>query len=608
MKTHRWVLLAVDTLTILAVVTMTVVVLVDVFRRIVTGASFLWLPDLSEFILGVITFFGAASAYGRNEHPAMLSFVDRLPERWRDYQRGISHWTVIGISVVCIEGSKPLAQIQWNQPSPVLGIPLGWGIVAMIVGIGFIVVLAALAMLNLGWRVTLTTGMPIVAVVAVIDLLSNQWKPWVGSHLIWVMLITLAVLICIGIPVAFVLAIDAFIGVLAAGSVPLNVLPQNMHDGITLNPVMLAIPFFIFAGFIMDKGGLASRLLDFLQKLMGHLPGGINHVVVVAMVIVSGMSGSKAADMTAVGTPLRAGAVADGPEAEEMVAVLASSAAMGETIPPSIPMLVLGGITTLSVGTLFLAGIVPALMLAVLLMITVAIRALRSGQKRPERTRLPELWRAFLKSIIPGLMPVVLIVGIIGGIATPEEVAAVAVLYGVLAGLAYRELNLKAAISALRSTAAMTGMVLFITATAAGFSWILTIENIGNQIASWLQSLPGGRPTFILMSCLIMVVMGMLFEGLPALYVFTPLLLPPALALGLNGVQFGIVLIIGLGIGCFAPPIGMGFYMASGIGRAEAARVVPRLMVYLGVLVIGYLLVAYVPAISLTLPHLLGQK
>jgi tripartite ATP-independent transporter DctM subunit len=592
----------------LGVAAMTILVLANVATRIFLGWSILWLPDVEELCLGLITFVGAASAYGRGQHPAMLALVDRLPAAARKYHPVAVDWVVIAATAAILGGAIPLIRIRWSQPTPILGISQGWAIVIICAGAAATILIGLLRVATGGWRAAVVTGAPVLAVSLAIMETEGQWSTWMSSNMLAAMLIVLMLLVVAGIPISFVLVLVASMGIVGSGGIAFNELPGSMNDGVSLNPILLAIPFFIFAGFIMDSGGLARRLLGFLVHLLGRLPGGIKHVLVVGMVIVSGMSGSKAADMTAVGTPLRQTVLDSGTSAEEMVAILAASASMGESIPPSIPLLAVGSITTLSVGSLFIAGIVPALLLAACLMALITIRSWKDRANRPERVPRRVLFKEFLRALVPGAMPLLLIIGITAGLATPEEVAAVAVLYGIIAGIAYRELRAGTIWRSVKDTASMTGMILFITAAAAAFSWVLTTQDLQQSITRALEDLPGGRAGFIVVSCVLLAVMGMLFEGLPAVFVFTPLVLPASAAFGVNGLQYGIVLIIALGIGAFAPPIGIGFYVACGIGKVRPEKVFRPYVPYFVSLFVGLLIIGLVPAISLWLPHLLGYN
>lgn len=608
-RTLTGLVLVLDAILGVAIVAITLLVLWNIASRNILGKSVIWLPEVAEIALGVITFIGGAAAYARGAHPAMIAIVQKLPMRWRTVHALVADWTIVGAGFALVWSAIPLISLEWSQPSPILQFSMGWGLVIVAVGASLIMLVGLLRLLSRDLRLTVATGGCLGALATPLYLSRQAWLPALGSHLLLAILLSLGLLILCGLPIAFALSLSAVVGIVGEGGLPFNTLAGEMQQGVTLNPILLAIPFFIFAGFVMEKGGLARRLMTFLSDLLVRIPGGIKHVLVVGMMIVSGMSGSKAADMTAVGTAMRETVEREGVSAEEMVAVLSASAMMGETIPPSIAMLVLGSITSLSVGALFVAGLLPAVFLAVCLLVLIAVRATREP-RRPARAHATarDVLLSTARAIVPGCMPLLLVVGIVGGFATPEEVAAVAVLYGVVAGTLYRDLSIQGFAETVRDTASMSGMVMFITSAAAGFSWLLTTQDLQVSITHALIGIPGGKISFLIVTAGMLIVMGMLFEGLPALFVFTPLLLPAAMDVGVNGLQFGIVIVIAMGIGAFAPPMGIGFYVACGIGGTEASRVMPRTVPYLAVLILGLVVIALVPQITLWLPHLAGLE
>jgi tripartite ATP-independent transporter DctM subunit len=292
-------------------------------------------------------------------------------------------------------------------------------------------------------------------------------------------------------------------------------------------------------------------------------------------------------------------------DAGETAAVLASSAIMGETVPPSIAMLVLASVTSLSIGTLFVAGLLPAAVMAVCLMALIYARA---GKHRdsPKRYTPREVGRAAIDAVPALIAPVILVGGIVSGLATPTEVSSTAVIYAILVSvLFYKALSLKGFWSVMVDTSAKAGMVLFITSTASTFSWSLTLAKIPQQIAAMLSILQGSSWLFMLGTIVTLVLMGALLEGLPALLIFGPLLLPVAPSFGIDQLQYGIVMIIAMGVGAFSPPIGVGMYVTCSICETTMESATRHMLPYLAVLAIGLLLVAFVPWFTLIVPRLL---
>jgi tripartite ATP-independent transporter DctM subunit len=385
---------------------------------------------------------------------------------------------------------------------------------------------------------------------------------------------------------------------------PLVAVPQAMVDG-TGNFILLALPFFIFACLIMERGGISLRLVRFAMAIIGKMRGGLLQVVVVTIFLVSGVSGSKVADVAAVGPVVRRELKRQGYRESEGAAVLAASAAMGETIPPSIAMLVLGSVTPISIGTLFIAGILPAVVIALCLMTLIYILA-RNGPDRGDFRVEGGRLRAIPGAILPLIMPVAMVMGIKFGIATPTEASSLAVVYGViLSAVIYRAMPVRTVLGLAGECANSAGMVLFVLSSASAFAWVLTAANLPQALVVVLGAMGGGQWAFMAGSVVLLIVIGSLLEGLPALIILAPLLLPIAVHMGVDAVQYGIVLILAMGVGAFIPPIGVGFYVSAAVAGADIESAARTMIPYAVVLVLAVLLIAFVPDITLILPRLL---
>ena len=347
--------------------------------------------------------------------------------------------------------------------------------------------------------------------------------------------------------------------------------------------------------------------MRFVHALVGHLRGGLLHVMVLSMYLVSGLSGSKTADVAAVGSVMRDMLKKEGYDAGEGAAVLAASAAMGETVPPSIAMLVLGSITTLSMAALFVGGLIPAAVVAACLMALIWLRARRAGGNVLRPASLRTVMTSAIGAILPLLMPVILFAGILFGIATPTEVSSFAVVYGLmLSCLVYRELDLKTFLRTVLDSAMLAGMVLFILGAASGFSWALTVAYLPQRLVDVLHGINDNTALFVIGSIALLIVVGSVLEGLPALIILAPLLLPIAGGIGLSELHYGIVLLIAMGIGAFLPPAGVGFYVACAIMGTDIETAARAMLPYLVVLIIALLIVAFVPWFTVFLPRALG--
>jgi tripartite ATP-independent transporter DctM subunit len=463
------------------------------------------------------------------------------------------------------------------------------------------------------WRDHRSAALSVVAAVLAIavgvGLTQSLWRPWIASDaaiLLSLGFFFLAVIV--GVPVGFALLLSTASYLWIGDVAPIEALPQQMVNG-TGNFILLAIPFFILAGLIMERGGISLRLVHFVHAFVGHLRGGLLQVMVLSMYLVSGLSGSKAADVAAVGTVMRGMLKKQGYSNAENAAVLAASAVMGETVPPSIAMLILGSITSISMAGLFIGGIIPAAVIAVCLMTLIYVRARRSGITPEPRTSWSVRLNASIGAILPFLMPVILFVGILTGAATPTEVSAFAVLYGMsLSLVVYREMDVRSFFRTAADSVALTGMILFILSAASGFSWALTIAYVPQRVVGLLHGFNDSKDIFLIGSLILLIIGGSLLEGLPALNILAPLLIPIAGKLGLSELHYGMVLIIAMGVGAFMPPAGVGFYVCCAIARAPLEAASRAMVPYLIVLLVGLLVVAFFPWFTLVLPQYFGFR
>lgn len=583
------------------------VIVTNVVARALGSSGFLWTEEVAQFALSVITFVGGAVAFRRGRHSPVHAVLNLLPEAPRRALLALADLLVVVGAVVTGIVSIPVIGTSWGERTPILSLPAA----LMVLPLSLCMALLALYAIERIWRlhrgVALAVGVPLAVVLMAAMLTRASWLPFLaGDAGMYASLALLLVVIFAGLPVGFALMLATVAYLWMANAAPLMALPQTMVNG-TSNFVLLAVPFFIFAGLIMERGGISLRLVRFVHALVGHFRGGLLQVMVGSMYLVSGLSGSKAADVAAVGSVMRDMLRHEGISDEEGAAVLAASAAMGETVPPSIAMLVLGSITSLSIAALFIGGLVPAAVIALCLMALIYWRAHNAARGRAPWVGWPALLRAGLGAVLPLGMPVMLFAGILLGVATPTEVSAFAVLYGLaLAMLAYREMSWRGFLSAAIDTAMLTGMILFILAAAAGFSWGLTVAYLPQRLVALLHQVHNSEWIFLVGSVALLIVVGSLLEGLPALNVLAPLLLPIAGQIGVSELHYGIVLVVAMGVGAFLPPAGVGFYVCCAVMRTPIESAARAMLPYLAVLLAGVLLVTFVPWITLFLPRAFG--
>ena len=602
----RWIDVAAESLVVAALLVELVLVLANVVARVYFQHSFLWTDEIARLALSILAFVGGAVAYRRRDHAFVRVILSRLPARG---ERGCLAFA--DIIVLFVAGITGFASIEflassWNELTPIFQMPAALIALPLPIGMALLMLYAAVNLIRDHGRMALGVGIAFAATVAVAALTRDVWLPLLGDDASIIAALSLFfIAILAGVPVGFVLLLSTATYLWGTGTASLVVLPQTMVNG-TGNFILLAVPFFILAGLVMERGGISIRLVRFIHALVGHMRGGLLQVTVGSMYVVSGLSGSKPADVAAVGTVMR-DELSERHGAAEGAAVLAASAVMGETVPPSIAMLIVGSITNVSLGAMFIGGLVPAAVMALCLMLLIYIRARASGAPRLPRAGVNVVARAGLDAVLPLLMPGTLLAGILLGVATPTEIAAIAVVYGILlSSLVYRAMTWRGFMRIVIDTTALTGVLLFIFAAASSFSWTLTVAYLPQRLVVLLQSVGDSATIFMICSIVLLILVGVLLEGLPSLNVLAPLLIPIAGKLGLSELHYALVLIIAMGIGGFMPFAGVGFYVCCAVMRCDIETASRAMLPYLVMLIAGLLVVAFAPWFTLFLPHYFG--
>ena len=577
----------------------------SVLLRYLFNAPVEWSDDVARGLMVGSSFFGAASAVARAENLGVAFFVDKLPAAIRRVVDAVGALLVPVIAGYVAFNAIKLGWLTTGQTSG-SGLPLEWTFYPMGIGASLMTIFAADLFARRPVRDmiagVIATGL-IVGLYLAWDGLAPDSVPSSGSLMLAGFFITLFG----GLPIGFALALAALTFIWVEGTLPGVIFAQQMARGID-NFVLLAIPFFILVGYLMEANGMSVRLIELLQRAVGRMRGGLNVVMVAAMVLFSGISGSKMADVAAVGSVLIPAARRAKQDPGSAVALLAASAVMAETIPPCINLIILGFVANLSIGGLFMAGLLPAgLMALALIAVSIAFGKPPAAPEQAEpQIPMSQLWGGAIASF--GLI-FMIFAGFKSGFATATEISAFAVLYAiVVGGVVFRELRLDSAIHAFAQAATRSGLVLFIVAAAQSLAFILTLQQVPHQMGEMMLALSGshGSWLFMLLSIAVLIVMGSVLEGAAALIIFGPLLLPVAVKLGINPLHFGVVLVISMGLGLFAPPLGLGLYGACMIGNVPIEQTVKPISGYLGLLLLCLLVIAFVPGISTALPHALG--
>jgi tripartite ATP-independent transporter DctM subunit len=577
----------------------------SVLLRFLFNAPVEWADDVARGLMVGSSFFGAASALARSENLGVAFFIDMLPDAIRRVVDSMGAMLMTVIAGYVAFNAIKLGWLTTGQTTGA-GLPLELTFYPMGIGALFMTLFAAELFCARAVRDmiagTAATGL-IVCLYLAWDFASPDSVPSSGALMLAGFFITLFG----GLPIGFALALAALIFIWVEGTLPGVIFAQQMARGID-NFVLLAIPFFILVGYLMEANGMSVRLIELLQRAVGRMRGGLNVVMVTSMVLFSGISGSKMADVAAVGSVLIPAARSSRQNPGSAVALLAASAVMAETIPPCINLIILGFVANLSIGGLFVAGLLPAGLMALALIAVSIIFGKRTASFDAVASRVPMsgLWTGAIASF--GLI-FMIFAGFKSGFATATEISAFAAVYAIVVGsLVFRELSFKTAAHSFIQAATRSGLVLFIVAAAQSLAFILTLQQVPHAVGDMMLSLSGAHGTwlFILLSIAVLIVMGSVLEGAAALIIFGPLLLPVATKLGSDPLHFGVVLVIAMGLGLFAPPLGLGLYGACLIGNVPIEQTVKPIMGYLGLLFICLLIIAFVPVISTALPRAFG--
>ncbi len=411
-------------------------------------------------------------------------------------------------------------------------------------------------------------------------------------------------MLVLGVPVAIALGGASLLYILLSGQAPDVVVVHRMVNGLDSFP-LLAIPFFILAGNLMNSAGITNRIFDFAKTVVGWMHGGLGHVNIGASVIFAGMSGAAVADAGGLGT-IEIKAMRDaGYDEDFSVGITAASSTIGPIIPPSLPMVIYGVMASTSVGQLFAAGFIPGLLMAVSLMLMVAWFARRRGYPRDAAFSLARLGRSFVRAILPLMTPAIIVGGILSGAFTPTEAAIAAVFYALMLGVfVYRTLDWRRLLRVSMDTIETTAIILLIVASASIFAWILTSNRVAEEFARILLGFTDNRVVILLLITLMVLIVGCFMETIAAITILVPVLLPVVTMIGIDPVHFGVVMVLNLMIGLLTPPVGMVLYVLSRVSNVPFERCVTATAPFLIPLIAVLLLITFVPAITMWLPTL----
>ncbi|HVY15763.1 MAG TPA: TRAP transporter large permease subunit [Rhodopila sp.] len=570
-----------------------VLLLIGVVARYAFGAPQVWIDELTSMLFLWLAMLGAVLALRGGSHMRMTALIGRARGPvWE----GLNTLSVAAPAVFLLFTLRPALRYVQNEQIvslTTMDISMAWRAAAMPVGIG-LMLLSLLLRLR---RPTLPEAVAFAALLA----LATTMTVWdagfrtLGNLNLLVFFVGVAAAtVLAGIPIAFSFGLSTLAYLALTTHIPLSVLLSRMDAGMS-HPVLLAVPLFIFLGLLIEMTGMAAVIVAFLSNLLGHVRGGLSYVLIAAMYLVSGISGSKAADMAAIAPALFPEMVKRGVPRGELVALLAATGSQTETIPPSLILITIGSVTGISIAALFAGGVIPGVAGGLFLGVVVWLRARRSGSVAPRASRAVIL-RSLVISLPALALPFVIRAAIVDGVATATEVSTIGIVYACVAGLLiYRRFEWARLWPMLVQTASLSGAILLIVGAATAMAWAITQSGFSRGLETWIVGMPGGAASFLAVSALIFVVLGSVLEGIPAIVLMGPILFPIAHRLGLNEVHYAVTAVLAMGIGLFSPPFGVGYYVACAIGACDPEAGLPYIGRYILALFVGLVVVAAVP-------------
>ena len=576
------------------------IMLIGVIARYVFRHPLIWTDEGAQAVFLWLGMIGATVALNRGEHMRMTALIARarpVPQLVLD-----AFGAAMGLVflAVVIQPSFDYINEVSRLEMPGLGVSKLW--ITLPLPIGFVILFAVAAMRLFRQFPAWLAGLLLVLAVAAAWFapLADPWLEWLGNlNLLLFFVGLVGASILAGVPIAIAFAVGTFAYMVLTTDVPMLLFVGRFYEGMS-HLILLAVPLFVFLGLLIEMTGMARAMVNFLASLLGHVRGGLSYVLVGAMYLVSGISGSKAADMAAVAPALFPEMIKRGAAPGDLVALLAATGAQTETVPPRLVLITIGSVTGVSIGALFTGGMLPSIVLAIGLCLVVRRRYRTQDMSGVRRSTGPEIGRAFVVALPALALPFVIRFMVVEGVATAAEVSTIGIAYTVVIGLLiYRQFTWSRIVPMLVETAALSGAILLILGAATSMAWALTQSGFSQQLADAMTGLPGGRFSFLGVSIVAFVVLGSVLEGIPVIVLFGPLLFPIAQKMGIHEIHYAMVTVLAMGIGLFAPPFGVGFYAAAAIGRVDPNLGIRPILAYMVAMLIGLIVVAAVPWISI---------
>lgn len=576
-----------------------VILFSGVVARYVLHVPLVWTDELASILFLWLSMLGAVIALRRGQHMRMTAFIDRVTPDKRMLLEGFALSASLAFLVLFLYPAIDYAYEESYIVTPALEISNAWHAAALPVGIAFMIMTSLLRMGLTSDRKHLYLSLGITLALLAAFWLAQPWLTGLGKfNLVIFFVVVVAANVFSGVPIAFSFALATFGYLTLTTQTPIVVMVGRLNEGMS-HLILLAVPLFIFLGALIEMTGMARAMIRFLASCLGHVRGGLSYVLIGAMYLVSGISGSKIADMAAITPVLFPEMEKRGANKGELVALLSATGAQTETIPPSIVLITIGSVTGVSIAALFTGGILPAVVLGLCLCVVVGWRYRREDLSKVPSVPKRDIFRFFLVALPAISLPFVIRAAVVEGVATATEVSTIGVVYSIILGLCvYRQFDWKRITPILVETATLSGAIMLIIGCATAMAWALTQSGFSSDLAALMAGVPGGGYGFLIISVIAFIILGSILEGIPAIVLFGPLLFPVARALDINDVHYSIVVIFAMGIGLFAPPFGVGYYGACAISKVDPSEGMRHIWGYVIALLVGLMIVTFVPWIS----------
>ena len=583
----------------LLLVVIVMLLLLGVVARYVFSLPIVWIDEVVSLSFLWLAMLGTAIAMHRNEHLRLTLFLEMMPERVRGFVHALALVAIAAFLLALVHPALIYAEDEWFVKTPALDLPntfrvsaLAFGILAML---GVLVVYAS----HTVSKANLLGASIVVAVAACVCWLGSDFLTSLGLYNIMIFLVVLVALCLVaGVPIAFCFGLGALSYLGFTTTVPLMVVIGRMDEGMS-SLILVSVPIFVLLGCVLDATGMGKAIVDFLASLLGHIKAGMSYVLLGSLFIVSGISGSKVSDMATIAPALFPEMKRRGHKPKEMIALLATGAAMADTVPPSIVLIVLGSVAGVSIAGLFQSGVVIAAVLLVALALLARWKARHEIMENVRRASWSVIGRALMIAAPALVLPFLIRSAVGGGVATATEVSTIAVLYAMIIGqVLYGGIGWRKVYSMLVETVALSGAILLILGTASAMAWAITQSGAVQSLTQFLTTLPGGIVGFMIITILLFLILGCLLEGLPALLILAPIMFPIAKKLGIHDIHYSMVVVTAMNIGLMMPPIGVGFYVACRIGSTSPDEVMGAIWPYIAALLVGLIAIAAVPWFS----------